>query len=305
MAEDDDDEAFGDFAFAPFQSTFSQSNGLDSLTTATAIAISAAADDDEDDEWGEFVQTPQSEASINGNHKPDNSASPSWVKPSGALPLSLFGDEVEEGEEVSNYDVARDLNNQGKSNGKSGDFNFGKVENGVHNSHSFSIADLYNQYSQSKPGNREGSDSTGKVDLVENGDSSRANQNGSRSPVTELKNVELNDTQGKSDLNQLTTNNSENEEFSFGSYMLDPSGKEDDLFGGWTQEFNGFSSNSNAFPGNVQMSSSSLDMDAQEQQVYGSATPIDGDGDDEDDDGWEFQDAYSDFRAPEVNKNVS
>ncbi|KAL8528002.1 hypothetical protein ACS0TY_005713 [Phlomoides rotata] len=320
MAEDDDDEAFGDFAFAPFQSTYSQSNGLNSLADADADAA-----DDEDDEWGDFVQTPQSEASSKGNHQPDF-ASPTWVKPSGALSLSLFGDEAEEEEEVSNSDVVRDLN-QGKSNGKSGDFNFAKVDNGVPNSHSFSITDLYNQYSQIKPGGtREGSDSTGKVDLIENGAYLSSNQNATRSAVTELNNVELNGKLGKSDHNQLT-NKSENEEFSFGSYVSDPSkndhnqltnksennefsfgsyvpdrSEKEDLFGGWTQGINGFSSSLNATPQNLQTSGLGLDMDAQEQQLDGSATPID--GDDEDDGGWEFQDAYSEFQAQELNNNV-
>lgn len=299
MAEDDDDEAFGDFAFAPFQSTYSQSNGLNSLAVADAA-------EDEDDEWGDFVQTPQSESSFKGNESNDqsaNSTSPTWMKPSGALPLSLFGDEVEEEEEVSNSDVARDLN-QGKSSGRSGDFNFAKVGNGVPNSHSFSITDLYNQYSQIKPGNREASVSTVKVDLVENGAYLSSNQNATRLAVTELNNVELNDTPAKSDHNQPTNKSeNENEEFSFGSYVSDPSKKEDDLFGGWTQEFNGFSSVLNAKPGNVQTSSSGLDMDAEEHQLDGSATPVD--GDEEDDDGWEFQDAYSEFRAQELNNNVS
>ncbi|KAL3814695.1 hypothetical protein ACJIZ3_015963 [Penstemon smallii] len=67
MAEDDDDETFGEFSFA--------TNG-------------------DDDEWGDFVKSPQ-------QSKPPafNSSAlspPRWEKPSGALPLSIFGDAEEE-----------------------------------------------------------------------------------------------------------------------------------------------------------------------------------------------------------------
>lgn len=289
MAEDDDDEAFGDFAFAAFQSN-SQSNGLNSLA------------DDEDDEWGDFVKSPQqskpSDTSLKGNHQSDNSVSPTtWVKPSGALPLSIFGDAEEE--EVASFAVDGDFN-QGKSNGIAGDLNSSLVHNGVSNSHSFSITDLYSRYSQIKPENRAGSDSTGKVDSVENGVSSSSNQNPARSAVSELKNVDLNDTIVISDHSQLTNKN-DKEEFSFKSYVPDPSEKAD-LFGGWTQEFNGFSSSLNTTPQNVQTSSSELHMNGQKQLLDGSATATD---DDDDDDGWEFKDAYSEFRAQEVNNNVS
>ncbi|CAN4111157.1 unnamed protein product [Withania somnifera] len=94
MAEDDDD-SFGDFTYASFSTK--------SITPA------------EDDEWGDFVEYPSgSEPStapsskpfdpfaFSSNNTPSVSQSPSksgWVKPSGALPLSLFGEEEDAGEE--------------------------------------------------------------------------------------------------------------------------------------------------------------------------------------------------------------
>ncbi|KAI3473464.1 hypothetical protein Pfo_031392 [Paulownia fortunei] len=287
MAEDDDDETFGEFASASFQSN-SQFNGPNSLA------------DNEDDEWGDFVKSPQqskpSDPSFKGNYPSDNTVSPPpWVKPSGALPLSIFGDPEEE--EVDNFGVAGDFN-RGKSSGTAGDFNSTLVHNDVSNPQNLSIADLYNRYSQIKPENGPGSNSTGSADSVENGVYSSSNQNAARSAVTELKNMDLNDTVGISDHSQLA-NQSDNDDFSFKLYMSDPS-ENADMFGGWTQDFSGFSSNLNSTKPNLQPSRSDLDMNGQKQQLDGSAIAIDDDGDD----GWEFKDAYSEFRTEEVNNEV-
>ncbi|KAH6772497.1 hypothetical protein C2S51_010901 [Perilla frutescens var. frutescens] len=305
MAEDDDDEAFGDFAFAPFQSN-SPFNGVNSSPA-----------DDEDDEWGDFVQPPpQSKpsepATTNGDNRSDNSASPAaWMKPGGALPLSLFGDAEET--ETETEAVADDLAVPGKLNrGKSNEIvgGFGLIGNGISNSKSFSIADLYDRYSQNRPESG-GAGSGGKVDSIEDGVYLSADHNAVGSAVPELKNVDLSDALGVGDHNQLMIK-SDNEEFSFKSYQSDPS-KEEDIFGGWTGEFNGFSYNLKTSPDNVPVSSLDLDMNGQKLQLDGSATAADdaggggggGGGDDDDDDDyddeWDFKDANSEFRPQDTN----
>lgn len=303
MAEDDDDEAFGDFAFAPFQSN-SLFNGVNSSASASAAAA------DEDDDWGDFLQPPPeskpSETVTNGDHRSGNSVPPTtWMKPGGALPLSIFGGAEEEEEEVVADDLAvsSDLN-RGTSYKIAEGFGSILVGNGVSNPEKFSIADLYDRYSQSKPESRAGSDFTGKVDSVENGIYSSTNHNAAGSAVPELKNVDLSKALVVSDLNQLT-NKSDNEEFSFNSFVSDPS-KKDDIFGGWTGEFNGFSSNLEKSPENVLMLSLDLDTNGQNQQLDVSAIAIDDDGGgDDDDDDWDFKDANTEFRVQHVNNNVS
>ncbi|KAG5541390.1 hypothetical protein RHGRI_021281 [Rhododendron griersonianum] len=105
-AEEDDDEGFGDFTFA----SSDQINGR-------KPAIS-----NDDDDWGDFVESPLRSAPPTGVFNaqsskpsdpsgcfPDQSRSTTesalgraeshWVKPRGALPLSLFGDAEQEEEE--------------------------------------------------------------------------------------------------------------------------------------------------------------------------------------------------------------
>ncbi|XP_057763713.1 uncharacterized protein LOC130985005 isoform X2 [Salvia miltiorrhiza] len=267
MAEDDDDEAFGDFAFAPFQS-----NSLISVPNSSA----APADEDE---WGDFVEPPSqskpSGTAVNGDHRSGNSASPAtWMKPRGALPLSLFGDAEESGDLA----VPGDFNRE-ERNGGAEVVGSGLAGNGVLKSKSFSIADLYDRYSQTK---HESRDLAVKDDSVVNGVYSSGNQASGEAAVVELKNAE----------------------FSFKSYMSDPS-KEEDLFGGWTGEFNGIGSNLKTSPENVLMLGLDLDMNGEKQQLDGSNTAVgdEGDGDDGDEE-WDFKDADSEFEAQDVNNNV-
>lgn len=295
MAEDDDDEAFGDFAFAPCQSN-SQFNPVNSSASAAAA--------DEDDDWGDFVQPPPeskpSETVTNGDHQSGNSvSSTAWMKPGGALPLSIFGGAEEEVAVADDLAVSLDFN-RGKSYKIAEGFGSVLAGNGVSNPEKFSIADLYDRYSQNKPEIR--------VDSVENGVYSSTNHNAAESAVPELKNVDLSKALVVSDLNQLT-NKSDNEEFNFNSYMSDPS-KQDNIFGGWTGEFNGFSSNLETSPENVLMLSLDLDTNGQKQQLDVSAIAIDDDGggdddDDDNDDEWDFKDANTEFRVQHVNSNVS
>ncbi|CAN4108723.1 unnamed protein product [Withania somnifera] len=112
MAEDDDD-SFGDFTFASFSTK--------SITPA------------EDDEWGDFVEYPSgSEPSaapsltqskpfdpfaFSPSNSPSVFQSPSksgWVKPSGALPLSLFGEEEDGDEEEKEKSKNGSLSNSNK-----------------------------------------------------------------------------------------------------------------------------------------------------------------------------------------------
>ncbi|KAL1561901.1 hypothetical protein AAHA92_04543 [Salvia divinorum] len=297
MAEDDDDEAFGGFSFAPFQS-----NSLISAPNSSA----APAAEDEEDEWGDFVEPPlqskPSETAVNGDHRLDVSASPaSWMKPRGALPLSLFGD-AEEEVVAGDLAVPGDLNRQ-KSNGISeGGISLGLAGNGVLKTKSFSIADLYDRYSQTK---HESRDLVVKDDSVVNGVYPSASQSTAESAVPEMKNVELRNDLVLSDHKQLA-NKSDDVEFSFNSYMSDPS-KEEDLFGGWTGEFNGFGSNLKTSPEkeyvNALMLNIDLDMNGEKQQLDGSNAAIDDDGDDDDEE-WDFKDADSEFQAQDVNNNV-
>ncbi|KAK4427680.1 hypothetical protein Salat_1537000 [Sesamum alatum] len=281
MAEDDGVETFGEFAFASFQSN-SQSNAPDSLPQ-----------EEEDDEWGDFVKSPQqsepSHPSLKGHHPSESP--PSWVKPSGALPLSIFGEAEEEEDNIA---VAGD-SNQGKSSVVAGHFTSTLADKDVTNSRNFSIDDLYNRFSQIKPEKVPGADATGRADSVGNGVYSSSNENAAKSAVVESKDVDLDSIAGISDHSQLT-NQSDNDEFSFKSYVPDQS-KNIDLFGGWSSELNGFSFNLNTMTPNVQISSSELYMNG---QLDPSATAVDDDGDD----GWDFKDAYSELRPEEVKTNV-
>ncbi|KAF5740070.1 hypothetical protein HS088_TW11G00134 [Tripterygium wilfordii] len=116
LAEDEDEEGFGDFKFAPPSSAFAVNphpiNGPDLFTS------------DDDDGWSDFVDSvslsrtqslpPQSDPAKTvvpikiladrNELLPDQPYSPparlrgtQWVKPQGALPLSIFGEEEEEG----------------------------------------------------------------------------------------------------------------------------------------------------------------------------------------------------------------
>ncbi|XP_047337489.1 uncharacterized protein LOC124941237 [Impatiens glandulifera] len=143
-----DDEWFGDFKFA---SSLNQSpTQLNQIN-----GRHADADDDDDDEWGDFVEFPlRSEVSGGLSHAqspstiskpidfgfstdpttqhPEFVASPTqsaqWVKPKGALPLSLFGDadEDEDKEKEENVSV---LSQSGLgANDTSADKNLGNLK---------------------------------------------------------------------------------------------------------------------------------------------------------------------------------
>ncbi|CAL5330263.1 unnamed protein product [Camellia sinensis] len=126
-AEEDDDEGFGDFTFASFANHALHSDQINGRKSAA---------DYNDDEWGDFVESPlrsdlssglSTTQSLPNPSKPfdpfgffpDHSNTPSqsaaspiesvpshsgsektqWMKPKGALPLSIFGEQEQEQEE--------------------------------------------------------------------------------------------------------------------------------------------------------------------------------------------------------------
>lgn len=111
MADDDDDDSFGDFTFASNQTTANSSSQIP-VTTG----------DDDDDDWGDF--------NFIGNNTTDQNLKspqpqtqtptpPKWEKIKGALPLSLFGGEEAEDEEPVKH-VAGDDVKQSSFSGNSG-----------------------------------------------------------------------------------------------------------------------------------------------------------------------------------------
>ncbi|XP_060219121.1 uncharacterized protein LOC132645888 isoform X2 [Lycium barbarum] len=102
MAEDDD-ESFGDFTFASFP------------TNTKSI--------EDDNEWGDFVEYPSgSEPSTApsltqskpfdpfGSKSEQSKKTSGWVKPCGALPLSLFGEDEEDKEKDTNAKIRNGSN---------------------------------------------------------------------------------------------------------------------------------------------------------------------------------------------------
>nr|GMD22204.1 probable serine/threonine-protein kinase DDB_G0282963 isoform X1 [Ipomoea batatas] len=101
MAEDDDD-SFGDFTFASFPPNAPQST---------------IEDDDDDDEWGDFVDfspgsnQPSQTKPFHPLAQTDSSKTAQWVKPPGALPLSLFGEAEDDEEDKSAHIQTKKLSN--------------------------------------------------------------------------------------------------------------------------------------------------------------------------------------------------
>nr|GMD05848.1 homeobox protein 2-like isoform X1 [Ipomoea batatas] len=154
------DDSFGDFTFASYPI-----NALN--PTPTTIA---AANNEEDDEWGDFMDYSRGSDPSNGtsqqfgvfsNHgsqHPDQSARSSepesskivqWVKPRGALPLSLFGEAEDEEkpdkEEKYAHVEAQNAKEEAKklSNGSNTDSSI--ISNGF-------FANFYNQNPQFQSG---------------------------------------------------------------------------------------------------------------------------------------------------------
>ncbi|KAK8589296.1 hypothetical protein V6N12_023698 [Hibiscus sabdariffa] len=154
MAEVDDDVGFADFMF--FSSSHSITGpGFSAKNTTTTVATAANDDDDDDDDWGGFINfgsniSRTESLPLNGLHSdpfpqsplpsvPD-SAKTQWDKPTGALPLSIFGEEENEDEGSGAVDAGL--------NGVSSSFPFSKKDGNLKGKGSDIndlIGDLYKQ----------------------------------------------------------------------------------------------------------------------------------------------------------------
>ncbi|XVF41945.1 hypothetical protein PTKIN_Ptkin01aG0321400 [Pterospermum kingtungense] len=263
MAENDDDEGFGDFKFISSSSSFS-TNGPDfsakKAATTTTTTIAAAADDDDDD-WGDFINSNNAVSrteSLLVNHfhfdpfpnssiptQPDSapsqveSANTQWARLTGALPLSIFGEEDKEEEGSGAVDAG--------FNGVAGSPSFPKKDENLKEKGSDLndlIADLYKQNEKGKEGNgfRSGLHVNKGVDLnpkVEtwNWNGSNMGLNGSRFTMDPL-GLSVNGPALDKKEENLSSNGMERKEGNFGSngqgldqngFMLDSNGANSDL----------------------------------------------------------------------------
>lgn len=151
------DDFFSDFTF----------NSTTYPSVSAPMASNSFDEDDGDDgEWGDFVTT--GSVQINGQEQP------SWVKPSGALPLSLFG-EAEEEKPVaaeSVLDYVRPISFSDEKKDKSSSLNGGVGIGDL-------IADLYGQSEKMNVQNGSAADSK-----------SNRNQNGFDDADSSLSNLD-------------------------------------------------------------------------------------------------------------------
>ncbi|XWS64555.1 hypothetical protein CRYUN_Cryun05aG0014100 [Craigia yunnanensis] len=170
MAENDDEEGFGDFKFISYSSSHSI-NGPDFSAKKTSTTAITANDDDDD--WGDFINSNNAFSrteSLPINHfhfhlfpnsspptQPDSApsrfetAKNQWANLTGALPLSIFGEEDEE-------EGSRAVDAGFK--GVAGSFSFPKKDGNLKGKGSDLndlIADLYKQNEKGKEGNGFGS----------------------------------------------------------------------------------------------------------------------------------------------------
>ncbi|OMO62506.1 hypothetical protein CCACVL1_22783 [Corchorus capsularis] len=303
MAENDDEEGFGDFKFISSSSSHSI-NGPDFFTTNKINTVAAAVDDDDD--WGDFVKPDNSHSrteSLPANRfhfdpfpssssptQPDSAPSRvesgknQWAKVSGALPLSFFGEEEKEEEEVSGAVDAG-------FNGGTVAFSFPKKDGNLKGKGSGLndlIADLYKQSGNGKEGNGFGSglDSKKGVDL--NPKEESWNWNGSVLKVDGL-DLSGNDSALVKEEEHLGSNG--------------------DAFGMETKQGNMGLSGLNLVSNGPAVGQSKLTLDSN----GGNSDLVD---EEEDDDGWEFKVAESkaeasganfksDQNEPKSNSNVS
>ncbi|XP_041017283.1 uncharacterized protein LOC121259671 [Juglans microcarpa x Juglans regia] len=133
MADDDDDESFGDFHFASFPNPaahFASTivKGTNASTSSSPSPFS----------WGEFITTPKHELPSGATHPiypPNNNSfsktdprepdriepgTAQWVKPTGVLPLSIFGEFEEELTEERGFGASVIVNNKKSDSGREG-----------------------------------------------------------------------------------------------------------------------------------------------------------------------------------------
>ncbi|KAK9071586.1 hypothetical protein SSX86_008014 [Deinandra increscens subsp. villosa] len=139
---DEDDDSFGEFTFAPIQTTVNSSSQIPATTG-------------DDDDWGNFNLFQNNAPNHNLNPPPpppQTQTQPKWEKFRGALPLSIFGDEEDQADtdEKSVTPVVRDDVKQSSFSGSSG---FASGNNNSHKSNAHMgindlIANLYGQKQQ-------------------------------------------------------------------------------------------------------------------------------------------------------------
>lgn len=220
---EDDDEGFGDFTFASVPRSNPRTNSTDLFSKKTNTA-----GDDEDDDWGDFVKPTSLTRSESlpvkqldpldfvSNQRHDKSqndetvpgSAPSrvqnpWTKPTGAIPLSIFGEEEEEKEKegsgsasllfngIANLKVE---NNELKKDNKGSDLNVSDL-----------FSNLYKKNEQSNHLNHPKPDSNGWSLNLESVSSSRL----------DLKN------NGYSDSNGLSSAWEEDDEWDFKGAVSD------------------------------------------------------------------------------------
>ena len=167
MAENDDEEGFGDFKFISSSSSYSV-NGLDFSAKNTSTA-------NDDYDWGDFINSNNAISrteSLPVNHfhfdlfpnsspptQPDSAPSRvesvknRWARLTGALPLSIFGEEDKEEEGSGAVDA--------EFNGVTGSFSFPKKDGNLKGKGldlNDLMEDLYKQNEKGKEGNGFGSE---------------------------------------------------------------------------------------------------------------------------------------------------
>ncbi|KAF5952239.1 hypothetical protein HYC85_010183 [Camellia sinensis] len=360
-AEEDDDEGFGDFTFASFANHALHSDHINGRKSTA---------DYNDDEWGDFVESPLRSELSSGlsttqslpnpskpfdpfGFFPDHSNTPSqsaaspiesvpshsgsektqWMKPKGALPLSIFGDEEQEEEEKEKqsgvvYPPVGDVRN-------GSNMFIGLAFNDV-------IANLYNPSQQIKAENGLNSNSNGtnsnsnglksnssglNSDLFAGNNDNQSSQINTVSDLSSNSNLfaENNDSQspqikavsGLNSNSDLFAGNSDDQVSGLNS---NSSGLNlnMDIFSGntgsetfanicsqspqnRTQDSNGLNSSSNVSSSNFNFSG----MDSNFGVLISNSDPPGGNEEfDGDDDGWEFKDAYSELKVGDGNVEV-
>ncbi|CAK9160130.1 unnamed protein product [Ilex paraguariensis] len=288
-AEDDDDESFGDFTFASFPSDPTFHSKSDLIKGPKSIATDNN-DDDEWGDFVEhplgssaLFQT-LSRLNISEPSKPfdrfgffsDQSAKPSqpvestrdelalsrfelekkiqaqWVKPKGALPLSIFGDVEEEEEEPSGGVDPLAGNDKGSfsvvANGRNG------LNVSTRAGFDDIIANVYNQNQQIKAENRSNCNSNG---LNLNPNNVHANTNGSILNLAGLNSIS-DPVGGKNDIDIMTNMYKNGQQTNTESgFNLNSNGSDLDLNtlssagSGLNSDINGLNSNSNEQRSNV------------------------------------------------------
>lgn len=338
MAEADG-ESFGDFTFASYPI-----NAPNPTPTTNA-----AGNNEEDDEWGDFVDYSRGSDPSNGPSQPkpfdpfgvysnhgsqhpdqstrlsepatsqtESSKTVQWVKPRGALPLSLFG-EAEDEEKPDKEETSAHVETQNaKEEAK-------KLSNGSNTDSSISLdgiyANFYNQNLQFQSGkpssnaSKSGNLSTNldvKKDLAttQNFDwnvtgfesKPQAVESSSMGWSTDLNNLLSNQT-GITSLKSVAITNLSDHSERIKSDDAVPGSKTDGLssditasrssFCDWDLDFGGFGSASNT----LNSSFSGLNSNSNAMGVSEKSGSKNGD---DDDDGWEFKDACTEARDNKV-----